>query len=705
MADTLRPLRPLATLAVSIGLATLWLHPGLSHSEVVTLAIMLLWPALALPRPVPWRRWSQAWNAVLALAVGFAPMIWLFAPFQRLEALVVLIALAELRWAYNPCSARQARWMVGLAALAVTLTGLASESPLFAVLAVPFLVTAVATLIVSEVALGVEAAAPMRPTGGAAGPPGQGGFPLWKSPLRLSALVAGIGVGLFLVFPRLGFPAADVLGQEGIETQHALTGMSSQIELGAYSHLLRDRTPAVRVTWLGAPPPEPYYLRGASLSRLEQVQGRWRLEGLRLNNQEVAVPSDTITPLVGSEIPAGAVGQRVELLEPDLRTLFALPWIVGVRGPGGTLVHESGDQWRALNKETRWPVYEVWSSPRTKDLGAEPEGGLDEALLLRPDSLRQRVREFLLSQGIVSLTDPPEQRAQAIIHHLRATHRYSLDLREIRRGDPLEDFLFHPRAGDCEYFATAMAVMCRAVGVPARVATGFHGGEALPEGGRLFRRSDAHAWVEVWTAGRGWMTMDPSPPAPLVVEMEPGLWRNVSTALGDAAAGWRERVVHYEGAWHRRALRWAGAQADRLVEHLSGEPGLVLRAWSKAQHNLGDHPALWVFIAVVVGVNLLLAWIDRRLRQEGAPWRRGRRVLQANEALLLRLASALGAKARPRRVGETPSEYLLRVAQPVTAPPGLHALIQKYYAWRFDPTENTLSARDLVREARALQGR
>ena len=79
------------------------------------------------------------------------------------------------------------------------------------------------------------------------------------------------------------------------------------------------------------------------------------------------------------------------------------------------------------------------------------------------------------------------------------------------------------RSGNCEYFAAAMAVMLRSIGVPARVAAGFQQGEWNPYG-RYFmvRLSDAHAWVEVYLDGRGWVAFDPSPRAEAMAEEIPG---------------------------------------------------------------------------------------------------------------------------------------------------------------------------------------
>ena len=88
--------------------------------------------------------------------------------------------------------------------------------------------------------------------------------------------------------------------------------------------------------------------------------------------------------------------------------------------------------------------------------------------------------------------------------------RYTLQPPLLGR-DSVDDFLFGTRAGFCEHYASAFAVLMRALGIPARIVTGYQGGERNPvDGYWLVRQADAHAWAEVWLAGRGWVRVDPT---------------------------------------------------------------------------------------------------------------------------------------------------------------------------------------------------
>ncbi len=87
---------------------------------------------------------------------------------------------------------------------------------------------------------------------------------------------------------------------------------------------------------------------------------------------------------------------------------------------------------------------------------------------------------------------------------------YTLDPPRLAEN-AVDEFLFDTRSGFCEHYAAAFTIVMRAAGVPARIVTGYQGGEFNPLGGYLLvRQSDAHAWSEIWVAGRGWLRVDPT---------------------------------------------------------------------------------------------------------------------------------------------------------------------------------------------------
>src|ERR1019366_5904852 len=99
--------------------------------------------------------------------------------------------------------------------------------------------------------------------------------------------------------------------------------------------------------------------------------------------------------------------------------------------------------------------------------------------------------------------------------YLRKNFSYTLELPKTDMRDPIANFLFRRKKGHCEYFASAMAVMLRTIGIPSRVTTGFAGGVYNPiSGWYVVRASDAHSWVEAYLPRLGWTTFDPTPPDP-----------------------------------------------------------------------------------------------------------------------------------------------------------------------------------------------
>ena len=220
------------------------------------------------------------------------------------------------------------------------------------------------------------------------------------------------------------------------------------------------------------------------------------------------------------------------------------------------------------------------------------DGGLTHLQIRRPDTVRYRVglsplAELNLGSGLplprplddagrmeggeriaalaaeVGGTGEPIEQAGRIQEFLMREYTYSLDLLGIRSDQPVEDFLFEWRQGHCEYFASSMVLMLRAVGVPARLVTGYLGGEYNPfEDYFVVRQSNAHAWVEAFLPDQGWTTFDPTPPSGLPVSAELGLSLLVSQAYDYLLFRWDRYVLTFGfydqlGIARRFAVFWS----------------------------------------------------------------------------------------------------------------------------------------------------
>jgi transglutaminase-like putative cysteine protease len=233
-------------------------------------------------------------------------------------------------------------------------------------------------------------------------------------------------------------------------------------------------------------------------------------------------------------------------------------------------------------------------------------------------------RAVALARTYLDGFDPRTQRFDAVIalaKHLQADYRYTLATPPAPAGvDPVDYFLFGARYGYCEMFATAAALMLRSQGIPTRLVTGYDPGQYDPTLDQtIVRESDAHAWIEVFFPGHGWVPVDPTP---------------TFSAL----------------AATRFPDRWAASGLAHLIPHLAlGAPTAALTGIGA----LALLPGLAALAAVLV---VGLFWLrGRRLP--------GRRARSPGEAELIKLYDRLQRRLGRRRAPpETPNEYRRRVA-------------------------------------------
>jgi transglutaminase-like putative cysteine protease len=237
--------------------------------------------------------------------------------------------------------------------------------------------------------------------------------------------------------------------------------------------------------------------------------------------------------------------------------------------------------------------------------------------------------------------------------------------------DSVDDFLFNSRRGFCGHFASAFAMLMRAGGVPARVVTGYQGGEWNPIGGYLLiRRSDAHAWVEVWEDEHGWTRVDPTAvvaPERLrrgILDLLPGAgsvperllhdfsWLQQSHQAWDALNAW----------WSTQVLAYNYASQLRLLESLGfGDPG-----WQQLGWLLAGGLTLWL---------LIIGWQFGRVRPARGPDRLARSYL--------RLCARLARCGPARQPHQGPLAYATTLAG--TSDPFVQAreLLQFYARLRY----------------------
>ncbi|OWW20441.1 transglutaminase TgpA family protein [Noviherbaspirillum denitrificans] len=323
-----------------------------------------------------------------------------------------------------------------------------------------------------------------------------GAVPPLKKRLRMGAtillLAAPVTLALFLLFPRIQGP---LWGMPG-DANAGRTGLSDTMEPGNIQNLAQSDDIAFRVRFEGPPPAKTkLYWRGPVLGGFDGRKWfpqRHRVPGgARINLRDDAVRYQvTLEPhgkpwLFVLDIPrtVPAITSNTARLTRDMQLLAVAPINERLRYDAVSHLDYDLNPNEAPAALAQWLELPPGFNPRTIALGVD-------------------MRKRLMDDGQV---------VTAVLRQFRTEpFRYTLQPPLLGR-DSVDEFLFTTRAGFCEHYSAAFVVLMRAAGIPARVITGYQGGELNPADGYfVVRQSDAHAWAEVWLENRGWVRVDPT---------------------------------------------------------------------------------------------------------------------------------------------------------------------------------------------------
>jgi len=305
---------------------------------------------------------------------------------------------------------------------------------------------------------------------------------------RALALALPLALILFWVFPRLATP----LWGMPVE-QRANTGLSDEMSPGSISELAVSEAVAFRVKFAGVvPTPQQRYWRGPVLHQFDGYTWR-RMPG------QVAI--------AGQPQPAGLpVSQRITLEASGNPQWFALDRVLESPSPRVRLSFDG--QLLATRPVTQTQTYDVVSYLQTRD--DQPLSYTARKLDLQLPAQRNP-RSLALAAQLRAASHSEADYVQRVLDYLQqGGFEYSLTP-PLLNLDSVDDLLFNTRLGFCGHYASAYTLLMRAAGLPARVVTGYQGGDWNPIGNYLvLRQSDAHAWTEVWLQDRGWVRVDPT---------------------------------------------------------------------------------------------------------------------------------------------------------------------------------------------------
>lgn len=496
----------------------------------------------------------------------------------------------------------------------------------------------------------------------------------WQVMLRRSVqlLLAALPMALllFLLLPRLSpFTVIDIGRGAG-----ATTGLSDTLDPGAIAQLSSSQAPAARVAFpLGDPPPPPRrYWRVLVHDRFD---GRAWSGSLGDPDGWSPAQRDGVLLPPAPPPPPGRGSPQLWLDQPS--GLPAVPW----RGSGVPLGEELRidrlGQLRHRGSAAQRRLYSLIDTGEAPAWAQLPPTPLD--LQLEPG---RNPRLEALGGGWATLATPGQRLAAAERWFRGQPFRYTLQPGTLPAQAPLDSFLFERREGFCGHYASSLAALMRAAGVPARVVSGYRGGDwVMPLGGTGYldiRQAHAHAWNEVWLPGEGWRAVDPTTWVPAPIE--------AATANRGGALRWlQHQWWGLDLAWTRLWLGYDRQGQEALLERLLGGQ----RQW------LGGL-VLVALAASLAGGVALLAWLQRRaLRAD--PLRR-----ELNRCLALLARRGLVPEA-----SETLARFADRVAQrqPELAQE-LAALVALYQRQRFAaPASASTAARSELRRAGRRLGR
>jgi protein-glutamine gamma-glutamyltransferase len=468
-------------------------------------------------------------------------------------------------------------------------------------------------------------------------------MPVGKPPLAQAARTAGwmallgapIMATLFVLFPRL----APLWGVPG-DAMSGRSGLAANMQVGNIAKLALDESIAMRVKFEGRIPPQrDLYFRGPVLTSFDGRE--WRALQSRLGR----IPA---TSSIRPELEMLGEPVRYEVtLEPNNR-----PWILVLDAaaktpdlPGFEVIRSSELQWVANRPVTDLVRYRAESHPmfrygwRGSAVALPPQytelpPGFNPRTLALANELR---RDPALASG------GPPALVQAALTRLRSgNYQYTLDP-GVFGPDSADEFWFDRKEGFCEHIASAFVVLMRGMQIPARIVTGYQGGERnAVDGYWIVRQSDAHAWAEVWLAGRGWVRVDPTS---AVAPGRTGAFQRLQAPRGaiaaafatvtpDFAASLRSAWEAVNNSWNQWVLNYTQSKQLDLLRDL----GFRSPSWEDLSYVL-----LALLVIVALGGAAWTVWE----RREHDPWLR---LLVRTRRRLHRDGIELPATAPPRQI-------------------------------------------------------
>lgn len=483
----------------------------------------------------------------------------------------------------------------------------------------------------------------------------------------------GIAVGsfcltlvIFFLIPRIGTGFFQKNRTELIRT----SGFSEKVDLGVIGAVKLDPTVVMRVEFpdVRGPVQDALYFRGAAYDTYDGRSWANRSSTRRTLERTLDGAFLVSTPQAAAVAESSGLRQEILIEALDTTVLFGASFVESIKG-GFQVVQVDGVGGLSLPYQTSARFqYSVRSIPdrlRESDRTAASlsyPGLIRKRFLQLPD---MSPRVGTLAREVAGAARAPYDMALAVERHLRQNYQYSLDVGTSVSASPVEDFLFTRKTGYCEHYATAMVVMLRTLGIPARLVTGFLPG-AWNDFGNYYsvRQQDAHAWVEVYFPGSGWVTFDPTPNVPAAA---PSFFWKFGKVVDSIRLKWDRYVVQYSFRDQMAAAKSLREGGEKVRTEVSGFLSALTRGMASVKAWLTESASAYGWflvgglVAGVLVVGVVLAWSRLGNRARHADPRTARQVAAIH--LYERMLRILEAQGLLKPPGATPLEFMRQVAR------------------------------------------
>jgi len=491
------------------------------------------------------------------------------------------------------------------------------------------------------------------------------GTPLTGMSLWATIWIISLAALLFLVIPRVGTGYFTRAATQSL----LVSGFTDTVQLGDIGQIKQSTAVVMHAKQISGKPFALVKWRGIALDKFDghvwsKTDRKRTVLQLSLNDNY------KIHPVVESRDTA----QYEILLEPlATNALFGPHQVRAMFGRLQGLEIDNDDSLYLRFPTARRAQYQVLSeiTDRGRILSATDEHDaippeIGSRYLQLPNGMDPRITR--LAAEITGKGKSTVDKAMLVESYLKRNYKYTLDLTWAPGPEPVSTFLFEARSGHCEYFASSMALLLRAAGIPTRLVNGFLMGEYNPVGqDYIVRESDAHSWIEVYVSGRGWIEFDPTPPD--LNHHEVSLSMQISHYLDAMELFWNSYVIVYDSGAQLQLFRSAqdGVQTAQLQLRQKSDQ------WMVKGQQFSDRFSAWLThrvqtlrfrIVALVAALAAFAYKKRRtLRTRLYIWRlrrgRGAADNEVVQELFYRAARLAERRSQKRQPTETWREWIL----------------------------------------------